>query len=588
MTLPPLANLFAFSSPDRRLRGEVEADLIAARSFAEVWRPHPQWVVAEAPLPESPPTVEAARRAGLVFVEGRDRLISRARPEDDTAGLLDVLAAGPGRLATLPGDFGLVHFRDDGSAVVVRSCAGRVPLYVWADGAEVAIATLQRDLVAHLPGEIRIDPLSHATWMSCRGFTPDNRTFVAGATIVPSGHRAVVAPAAPVRPERYWDPRPERPVSSSARIVTDHAARLRELLVGNLALELDRGGRNLLSASGGVDSSAIGALAAGPAGRPINVAVSLVPRPGPKLEHEHSYITPLLDHLNVARRYEFGAYPGAIDGLQRDASPSFFPKFHPVLCVLDRVVNETGVLTYVGGEFCDDLFGAPVLHDWNVSAPPWQALARTGRDLHGRASLLRWCRDRAAGVLGWRLTDLPDRLPEPVNSELQAEYEQWRRGQRRYPTGAHRARRNLMERFPCGVSWLEMNWEISSSYGVRRVLPFVTRDMLELAAACHPQEVLADGPKTLLRRGLRDDVPHRNLYRPDKGAFLRGEPRPPRSSPTGFPSEAAAILDKSWLARSRSCERSVAWALLLLLRSLSEFGRQRSQRPGLSYSTEAT
>lgn len=576
MTLPPLANLFAFSSPDPNLRDDVAAHLLASGSFTEVWRPHPHWVVAKAPLPESPPTVEAARRAGLVFVEGRDRLVGGPRPEERVARLLDTLSAGAGRLPTLPGDFGLIHFRDDGSALVVRSCGGRVPLYVWTDTQSVAIATLQHDLVAHLPGEIDIDPLSLATWMSCRAFTTDNRSFVAGATLVPPGHAAVAVPARPPRMEQYWDPRPERLVKPSSGSAHEHASRLRELLVAHLSEELDPDGHNLLSASGGVDSSAIGALAAGPARRPITVAVSLIPRAGPLLDRELSYITPLLDHMKVDRRYQFEVYPGRIDRLHGDATPSFFPKFHPVLCVLDRVVEETGALTYVGGEFCDDLFGAPVLHDWNVSAPPWRALARTGRDPHGRASLLRWGRDRATGVLGIRLSNLPDRLPDPVNAQLQAEYLDWRRTQRRHPAGARRPRRNLMERFPCGVSWLEMNWEISSLCGVRRVIPFATREMLELGAACHPDEVLADGPKTLVRRALEHDVPRRNLYRPDKGSFLRDEERPPIPSPTGFPPEAAAVLDESWIGESRLCERHVAWPLLLLLRSLQEFGRLRS------------
>ena len=576
MTLPPLANVFAFSSPDPDLRDEVAADLLRSGSFAEVWRPHPQWVVAEAPLPDSPPTVEEAKRAGLVFVEGRNRLVGGAHPQEAVARLLDVLAAGPSRLATLPGDFGLVQFRGDGSAFVARSCAGRVPLYVWGDDTSVAIATLQRDLVAHLPGKVEIDPLSQATWMTRWPLTVDDRTLVAGARLLPSGHCCVVARARPATFERYWDPRPERPAGASPASLATHAAQLRELLVSHLGEELDPDGRNVLSASGGVDSSSVGALAVGPAQRPISITVSLVPPSDPVLAREMTWITPLLDHLGVERRDFLYGLP-AVDRLYRETPPSFVPTIHPVLCRLTQLVEEADVRTYVGGEFCDDLFGALRIHDWNEAVSPWQALRRTGKEPHGRGSVLRWARDRAFRVLNRPILDAPSRLPEPVRASLQEEYAEWYRRRRRQFGSDKRPRRYVLERTPYGLSWIEMNWEITSLLSVRRVFPFITRAMLELGAACHPHEVLADGPKTLLRTGLKGDVPSRNLERRDKGGWGRKSPRPPVAAPGTLPMEAAAILEDAWLSPPDECESRVAWPLLHLVRSLEQFHRLRSR-----------
>jgi hypothetical protein len=64
--------------------------------------------------------------------------------------------------------------------------------------------------------------------------------------------------------------------------------------------------------------------------------------------------------------------------------------------------------------------------------------------------------------------------------------------------------------------WLLQNWELCSELGIRRVIPFVTRTMIELACSVHPSDH-AFPIKRLLRLGLRDDVPEANLMRTDKG-----------------------------------------------------------------------
>jgi hypothetical protein len=75
--------------------------------------------------------------------------------------------------------------------------------------------------------------------------------------------------------------------------------------------------------------------------------------------------------------------------------------------------------------------------------------------------------------------------------------------------------------------FLGMHWEVTSSLGVRRSFPFVTRELLELGFECHPSELVGPGTKRLLRAALAGDVPAVNLERPDKG-----RPGPHRGSGT--------------------------------------------------------
>jgi hypothetical protein len=67
-----------------------------------------------------------------------------------------------------------------------------------------------------------------------------------------------------------------------------------------------------------------------------------------------------------------------------------------------------------------------------------------------------------------------------------------------------------------------MNWEAASALGIRRSLPFLNREVLELAFSCHPSEQLGPGTKKILRAALKDDVPAKHLNRQDDGVSPRG------------------------------------------------------------------
>ena len=110
------------------------------------------------------------------------------------------------------------------------------------------------------------------------------------------------------------------------------------------------------------------------------------------------------------------------------------------------------------------------------------------------------------------------RLPSFVLEEHRREYAEW-----------HSAFTRRIARVAHPYPWLQAvlecdarqvtNWEACSALGVRSSLPFVTRDVIELAVACHPHE-LAEPPERLLLAGLSADVPEENLCRPGPGAGL--------------------------------------------------------------------
>ena len=138
-------------------------------------------------------------------------------------------------------------------------------------------------------------------------------------------------------------------------------------------------------------------------------------------------------------------------------------------------------------------------------------------------------------------TDLPEWAPP----EVKAEYRDWVRRHRAALARDHRPLRELAAR-AAADAWVAMYWEGASPLGVRPLLPFFNREVLELAFQCHPRELLGPGPKRLLREALRDDVPARNLLRPEGergGDTTATDAGYGRSAPCRRPTDCAVRLD---------------------------------------------
>jgi asparagine synthetase B (glutamine-hydrolysing) len=512
--LRPMANIFAVADRDAAFLDSMEELLQADSEFAEVWRPAPGWVAATAPLPESEPDGEEIRGRGFAFAEGRDRLDGGRGLEwlDRVSELADRTPRG---LAELPGDFGFVRFRADGSALAVRSCGGLAPLYVYPRTSGIAVGTLLNYFTRFLPDHFALDPLVNAVW----GTNPiliEDRTFLEGVSIVPRGSQARLAPGRAPSVDTYWDPRQRE--GDDPTPSPEHAARLRDLLIETLTRDLDGNGRNLLTLSGGVDSTSLGAFTVGVVGRRLS-SFSLIPGYEPERSHELSFIDPLVERYGIepARRLEISE---EVRQRWRTTSPGLpFQIMHPALCELPGICREQEVRVLVGGEFADEICGElGRIYDWARSTPPW-SLLRGARSLpFGRRDYLRWAKGRLLDAIGRPPIPFPYQLPEWVHPDVREEYAEWLRGRRVERARDDGPHRELADRV-ASDGWVAMNWEGTTPLGVRRSIPFFTRECLELAFECHPRELLGPGKKRLLRSALDRDVPSRNLMRADKGGW---------------------------------------------------------------------
>jgi len=494
------------------------------------------------PLGEDDPDWVSDAERGLLFAEGHHQVAARLEE------LSKIGEANPGDFKRLPGDFSFIIFGSEGKATVVRSCQGLVPLYFEKQShGQVTIATRIGDVARYGPQDPVLDPLVTATWTSGWGLFPEGRSHLSGVSILARGHAAVIEPGKRPRIVRYWDPRPERLHKPTAARFFEHAERLRDLLLHSLENDLCPDGGNVLSLSGGTDSAALGALAAGVVHRPV-WSVSILPEDPPACARDKSYIDALAEQFQFTKRWE--SQFRQIDHLAslRAAPRAIIPIIHPVLCALPKVCAEAPVKVLFGGEFADEVCGSILtLGDWAAHTSLFDLLRGLRRLPRGKRDFLTWTKHRVEQATGRRRVAFAADLPEYIRPEIRAEYRQWGRD-----SGAARAKDGRPLR---GLAtscehdgWVAMNWEACSALGVRRSIPFFTREVLELAFECHPSEGLGPGTKRLLKAAVGDDVPARNLNRPKQG--FSGGPNAideqiewSKSLPPGL----EAILSPEWL-----------------------------------------
>ncbi|HEX2879339.1 MAG TPA: hypothetical protein VHO25_07360, partial [Polyangiaceae bacterium] len=252
MTLPPLYNVCAAYEPDPTRRIELQHRLEHSGFFRRVHCSSHGWLLAIEPIGVDTPAPTATQ--DWVFCEQTQSL-----PIDD---VLRASEQTPSILHRFPGDFTFLHLSADGSIILVRSCAGRVPLYHATHGGRILVGSRLDYLVAFNPTPVRLDGLGTALALSGYATFPDGRSPIAGVSCLPPAHRLHLGGPRSTAPQRYWTPRRELQRPTTAR-KEEHAAALRSRLCDTLRRELDPCSGNLLWCSGGVDSSALAALIAG-------------------------------------------------------------------------------------------------------------------------------------------------------------------------------------------------------------------------------------------------------------------------------------------------------------------------------------
>lgn len=583
--LHPLANVLAFHHANPSVAADIFADIQGSGEFDEVWRPAPGWTAARAPLPSSTSDGGRARAAGLLFAEGRDVLYDAAeKAKGDIRALSDLIARSPEQLGRYAGDFGFVQFQASGAATVVRSCGGLVPFYVHHGPECTVVSTRLGDMVRYLPVQPEMDPFVNALWTTGHSVFPDGRTFLDAVSILGRGRYLRIDPGRSMSQGSYWNPRHREPRRPSAATAREHSERLRALLIRNLERDLHPDGGNLLTLSGGVDSSSLAALATLRVGRSIG-AFSLLPPGAAEYAREMSYIQPLADRCRFDRRWEIRLQPDTMVRLLPKAPPVVFHVIHPALCALPGVTREWPVRVFFGGEFADEVCGsARTLPDWAAATSTPRLVRQIVRRDVRKVELRAWLSHRRWRILHRPQVPLPPALPDFVRADLRAEYAAWL-GKERRRAYTDCVSKSFLARCTEVDGWVPMNWEATSAVGVRRSLPFMTREILELAFECHPEELVGGADKKLLRSALKADVPALNLNRSDKGGWGASMSKPPLPWDRQLLAPLDRVIRPAWFPRPpESVAYSHARGLLQLVLFAESCVARRMARPSESRS----
>ncbi len=573
MLRPHLANLFAVHDPDSAALDETRRELERGGEFARVWHSAPGWVAAVAPLPGSSPDDKLVRQHQLAFAEGRDVLLERSGkdPAARLREIMELVDLSPDRLATLPGDFGFIRFRANGDATVVRSCGGLVPFYLKQSENRWAISTRLEYFVRYLSEKPKLDALSNALWASSWPTFADGRTPLKEVKILARGSFARIEKK--VTTGRYWNPRPERIHYPTEREAHEHARRLREILIEKLQRDLDPRGGNLLTLSGGVDSSSLCALAAGVLGFKVWTWSLLPPKEHEKAyRHDLSYIEPLRKQYGVEKYWEVVLPKGRAVEFWRKGPRMVFHVLHPALCSLPDVLKEAEVKVLFGGEYADNVCGSSfTIPDWARHLSLLRLLTDVKEVFRAPKDPAKWLKQRLSFLRGEPQMPIPENLLtasltdgkpfEFFSPQVIEEYREWFERQKKRLLDDRMPWRYLALDSEIMDAFVTMNWEACSHFGIRRSLPFFTRELFELTFSCHPVELYGGGVKKLIRRALVNDVPQRNLFRADKGAgagrgqmisgtrdFIRSfkEPFPVKA----LPEELRGIIREEWFDSS--------------------------------------
>lgn len=539
--LPPLADVFAFSSPDPGSRAEVERRLAAEARFGAPSHPGGDWLVASAPFPGAAGEDDRLRASDLAFAQGSELFGDRERLEDLAATIRDA-----GDLARHPGDFGLLAF-DGPAATAVRSCGGLVPMWIWSAGGEAAASTNLTVLLRALPERPPVDPLVAAMWGSTAWHFPHRRSPYAGIEIVPMGHAARWSPGGGWRLRRYWDPRDG--ADRSAHTEAELAAELRALLLSGLRGSLADDATNLLTLSGGVDSSALAAVTGRSLGLPL-ATLSWIPPPSSPQVHarDRGYVDRANAHAGVGRTFVYEFDQGRLDRMRERRPAVAIPTAHPALLALPEVLEQGPIAVLFGGEFADDVCGSWWrIHDWIDATSPSRLIRDVGRLPYDRGDLLRWPKWRLRSRLGRPRVPISDDLLPMFAAPLREAFRGWRREMERAVAGDRHPNRYFAAQLRLNSdAALATNWEILAPLGIRRAFPFHTREMLEHAATADIRKMMGPGPKRTLRAALASDVPADLLLRADKGHWGSSMTSRPEHRPPMDPATVRDLLDPGW------------------------------------------
>lgn len=318
-------------------------------------------------------------------------------------------------LGRMRGDFALLiwdRVREEG--LLARDQLGVRSIFLHEASGAMCFASEIRHLLALLPQRPAPDPVSVAHWITMSN-RPGSATLYEGVRRLNPG-AALLLDRRGTREVGYWSPRFAEPLSDSEPGL---AQRVRASLESAVALRISPDGLSGVLMSGGLDSSAIAAVAANQAPGRVSAQSAVFP------DHPAVDESRLIDELR--RNLELGGITAEVraGGLLASALESIEEWQLPLRSWGDfwalpllRAAAAAGVRVTLGGDGGDELFGARslLLADRLRHGHPLQALALI-RELPGagedpaRRDIARIFANTAlAGALPYRLHGLIQRL----------------------------------------------------------------------------------------------------------------------------------------------------------------------------------
>ena len=452
---------------------------------------------------------------------------------------------GPAAVSRLIGDFAFVLW-DPGRErlIAARDALGVKPLYFHRSHGRISIASQARQLLALRGVPRRLDEQAMGAYLV--GRVEDERTLFDGIRSLPAGHMAV-AHGSSWRIERYWLPETIAAVrTTDPRAVQRQFDRLLEM-----AVDCRRGTETPIGVqlSGGLDSAAVAASAAGLAGGENVLGLSAVFDSVPACD-ERPYIEPLCEHLGIGREYfrPEGDRLLAGDAAGPDDESPFAGWAATEARMVELLARRGGrtILTGHGGDSV--LYGSPLSYAGLAQRGSIPRLLADLRSHAARAAvplsflvsryvvkplLPVWVSRTAKGLLnGSRHLEPPGWLASPFAArtglETRLRHSFAADSRRRTPREQLLGNLRSLEGIRPALHWLD---RLAARVGVEARHPLLDRRLAEFALAL-PDEAhyRAGRGKLLLRASLADRVPsvlmerrRKTIFTPFRDHLLRGE-----------------------------------------------------------------
>jgi asparagine synthase (glutamine-hydrolysing) len=421
-----------------------------------------------------------------------------------------------GALDRLNGMFAFGIWHDERRELTLCSDPfGEKPLYWCRDGERLAFASDIRALREAVPsiGPPREDAVAPFLALGLR--PPIDESFFAGVHRLPGAHRLRFL-AGRIDVRRYWSPR----VVDVPQSYVDAVAQLRELLEDSIRLRLRADVPVGTSLSGGVDSSAVVALAGRQAADATRHAFT-ASFPG-YARDEWDYASETARSAGVVEHHrvvpEADELLGDLGDLVRDQEEPFTSLSIYAQWRVNRAARDAGVTVLLDGQGGDELFGGYAgIEGWALRSRGPRAVARALLDDRRGAVLRAFGAERLPRAIAHRhrrrlasAYATPDAIAVAVRMEPPA------------PEGASPLRRELLRQaFHTSLPLLLRYADRDSMAHSREVrLPLLDRRIAEFALSCPPEYLVGAGQtKRILRDAVRDVVPDAILARRDKIGF---------------------------------------------------------------------